>query len=194
MDGHSSATPRRRRRPATSCEPCRARKLRCDKTQPCGRCKRSRGVTNCFYRLDVRTNGHQSTSYRNNATEPILLHCATGSGSSRPSPTDLSPARTEPLAHSVAQTTTQLHNRNRQQPGDLEERVERLEALLQQRVSGDEVERVSPNTNPLPDTTGKLPLRNSSEKVRLFGNTHWMHITRLIVRQILIFHGMADTC
>lgn len=41
--------PRKRRRPALSCEPCRRRKVRCDRMQPCGPCVRMRVQVTCEY-------------------------------------------------------------------------------------------------------------------------------------------------
>lgn len=45
-------SPRKRRRPATSCEACRTRKVRCDQGLPCGPCKRSRSKVDCVYRSE----------------------------------------------------------------------------------------------------------------------------------------------
>jgi hypothetical protein len=46
-DGEGPA--KRRRRPALSCVECRNRKIRCDRTKPCGACKKSRSTT-CTFR------------------------------------------------------------------------------------------------------------------------------------------------
>lgn len=40
---------KRRRRPALSCVECHSRKIRCDRTKPCGPCKKSRSTT-CTFR------------------------------------------------------------------------------------------------------------------------------------------------
>lgn len=40
---------RRRRRPALSCLPCRRRKIKCDRVNPCGRCVSTK--TRCTYRM-----------------------------------------------------------------------------------------------------------------------------------------------
>ncbi|KAL4903198.1 hypothetical protein BDW74DRAFT_186509 [Aspergillus multicolor] len=42
--------PRKRRRPAHSCEQCRQRKVRCDRNVPCGPCTRARSDLHCSYR------------------------------------------------------------------------------------------------------------------------------------------------
>ncbi|OJK01510.1 hypothetical protein ASPACDRAFT_2061, partial [Aspergillus aculeatus ATCC 16872] len=47
--------PRKRRRPAKSCEQCRQRKVRCDRNVPCGPCRRSRSSVDCSYRENLRS-------------------------------------------------------------------------------------------------------------------------------------------
>lgn len=46
----ATSPPRKRRRPPKSCEPCRRRKIRCDREFPCGPCERARTPVQCFYR------------------------------------------------------------------------------------------------------------------------------------------------
>ncbi|KAH8434053.1 uncharacterized protein LDX57_011690 [Aspergillus melleus] len=46
---------RKRRRLAKSCEQCRHRKVRCDRTAPCGPCTRARGSLSCSYRNTAAT-------------------------------------------------------------------------------------------------------------------------------------------
>lgn len=43
--------PRKRRRPALSCEQCRRRKIKCDRTYPCGQCLQSK-TASCTYSPD----------------------------------------------------------------------------------------------------------------------------------------------
>ncbi|KAJ5980286.1 hypothetical protein N7481_007584 [Penicillium waksmanii] len=43
------SSPRKRRRPALSCEQCRRRKVRCDRQMPCGPCKKVYGSMDCSY-------------------------------------------------------------------------------------------------------------------------------------------------
>lgn len=50
-------TPRRRRRPALSCNPCRSRKVRCNRALPsCSRCLHSRNAYNCSYNEETLSN------------------------------------------------------------------------------------------------------------------------------------------
>jgi hypothetical protein len=41
--------PQRRRRPPLSCTACRRRKLKCDRSQPCGQCIRSKTTEECVF-------------------------------------------------------------------------------------------------------------------------------------------------
>ncbi|KFY08253.1 hypothetical protein V492_06396 [Pseudogymnoascus sp. VKM F-4246] len=53
---------RRRLRPAISCIECRRRKIKCDRAQPCGHCRQSRGIT-CVYSKHTRpANEHRQRS------------------------------------------------------------------------------------------------------------------------------------
>ncbi|RAH82259.1 hypothetical protein BO86DRAFT_361575 [Aspergillus japonicus CBS 114.51] len=51
----ADSEPRKRRRPAKSCEQCRQRKVRCDRNVPCGPCRRSRSSVDCSYRENLRS-------------------------------------------------------------------------------------------------------------------------------------------
>lgn len=54
VDGASvtaAAPPRKRRRPALSCEQCRRRKIKCDRIYPCGQCLQSK-TASCTYSPD----------------------------------------------------------------------------------------------------------------------------------------------
>ncbi|RAL14450.1 uncharacterized protein BO97DRAFT_441478 [Aspergillus homomorphus CBS 101889] len=51
----AESEPRKRRRPAKSCEQCRQRKVRCDRNVPCGPCRRSRSSVDCSYRQALRS-------------------------------------------------------------------------------------------------------------------------------------------
>ncbi|KAJ4147056.1 hypothetical protein LMH87_001609 [Akanthomyces muscarius] len=44
---------KRRRRPAKSCDACRARKVRCDQKMPCGPCTKARSAPKCVYAPDA---------------------------------------------------------------------------------------------------------------------------------------------
>lgn len=48
--------PKKRRRPAKSCEQCRARKVKCDQRYPCGQCTRARADLSCVYAPEANRN------------------------------------------------------------------------------------------------------------------------------------------
>ncbi|PYH77346.1 hypothetical protein BO82DRAFT_345049 [Aspergillus uvarum CBS 121591] len=80
----ADSEPRKRRRPAKSCEQCRQRKVRCDRNVPCGPCRRSRSSVDCSYRENHRSLSpvaieqaplhatQQSTSTMSPANHPVL--------------------------------------------------------------------------------------------------------------------------
>lgn len=59
----TTPTPRKRRRPALSCEQCRRRKIKCDRNYPCGQCTQSK-TASCTYAPDsvLATHSHVSKS------------------------------------------------------------------------------------------------------------------------------------
>ncbi len=52
------APPRKRRRPALSCEQCRRRKIKCDRTYPCGQCLQSKAAVCTYSPGSVPKSGH----------------------------------------------------------------------------------------------------------------------------------------
>ena len=82
---------RRRDKVQLSCEPCRHRKLRCDRSHPCGACSR-RGLTHCNYAttssstLDAQRNLPQSTSLQGRISELESLVVTLMKGQSPSSP------------------------------------------------------------------------------------------------------------
>lgn len=85
MSGQSDI-PRKRRRPALSCEQCRQRKVRCDRAFPCGPCLRARHALPCSYGpeerrdarllvrepVDVRREGSQQPDYEKSRLEDTV--------------------------------------------------------------------------------------------------------------------------
>ncbi|KAL4802613.1 fungal-specific transcription factor domain-containing protein [Aspergillus unguis] len=49
MEDHDQTSSTRRRRPALSCTICRRRKLKCDRSLPCGQCVKSKHPESCFF-------------------------------------------------------------------------------------------------------------------------------------------------
>lgn len=180
--------PRKRRRPALSCEQCRRRKVRCDREMPCGPCTRAHPPLSCEYvnegkalldaKLDNR--GGQGTA------SPTTILPAHDQLSDRQGANDR--ARIAQLE----QTVQALQNRVR----DLEQGIQGERSGTQRltlsdndapRRSGDGVdERIPdvghanierrPNRLDQPQTmiAPLAPrLKSTGERVKLFGTTHW---------------------
>ncbi|KAM6485734.1 hypothetical protein HDV62DRAFT_259333 [Trichoderma sp. SZMC 28011] len=105
--------PYRRRRPALSCLECRRRKLKCDRSNPCGRCVTTE--TQCNYRIHQERPGA-----RHRQTRRI-------SSSSVPSPPAVHPAsplsHVDPIRHTMSTTcnvTTSTSNRTASDHGGRE--------------------------------------------------------------------------
>ncbi|KAJ5963701.1 C6 transcription factor [Penicillium vulpinum] len=200
--GHPSLTtppPRKRRRPPKSCDPCRRRKIRCDREFPCGPCERARTSPQCFYRPVVAA-GSPSGGEFSQSTAPGVLE-----GHTPPSQVVDPQAQSRPPAptsQSQSQDQCQYQNKIIQ---DLQRRLQCLEEQLpvpplsqaticpnpsvsqtqalyhfHDRVLGTEeqlsnVSRLSPLVNgwAIPATLPRL--RVTSNKTKLFGPSHWLH-------------------
>lgn len=69
---------RRRRRPALSCEQCRRRKMKCDRSDPCAQCvqARNRQCTYSSQPLTPSATGDTPTNSLNNSQQPQLAFAA----------------------------------------------------------------------------------------------------------------------
>ncbi|KAI2865814.1 transcriptional regulator family: Fungal Specific TF [Aspergillus niger] len=195
--------PRKRRRPAKSCEQCRQRKVRCDRNVPCGPCTRARSSLGCSYRRDSRF----STPTDHQAS-PIISREPQRNARSYPLPSGMPEGSTgslgetlhiEPRCGSKECISSQLGSTIR----DLQLRLQRLEERLtdtdivrpsapepdiQQalRELCDKVQRLEQRLLSCTDSPqapkGELSiaatpprLHTSSRKMKLFGPTHYMH-------------------
>ncbi|KAI1117644.1 hypothetical protein F5Y14DRAFT_464697 [Nemania sp. NC0429] len=180
---------RHRRRPAKSCEPCRARKIKCDRGLPCRPCLRSRAALLCTYKSNhtpVASSGPEAHT----PPEFDLIHEGEidSDTSERSQGGDVG-SLIEPasMSHGDDAATPSLSQRIGfleqliQTPGhghlqassvkDLEARIARIE----QRIGA-----LSPGSGQLDksELRIKLPrphLRAEREKTRMFGKTHWVH-------------------
>ncbi|KAI0878229.1 hypothetical protein GGS24DRAFT_14096 [Hypoxylon argillaceum] len=178
---------RQRRRSTKSCEPCRARKIKCDRGLPCRPCLRSRASLLCTYTLN-----HIPSSPRPEAhTSPHLDpreedEIPTASPARLQSGDTPSPIGTPRISQDYDTTTPNLARRvivleNLFQTSDNDSRhnssVKDLEtrlARIEHRVGGSSSDSKSDKS----DLRIKLPrphLRAEHEKTRLFGKTHWVH-------------------
>lgn len=148
----SPARKRRRRRAAISCEPCRLRKVGCDKGLPCGTCARARNSMLCVYREDVATANSEKTIGK---TRPLVTRAASGridgasAGQRRPSE-----------AHAQNEATyTDSNSRHHQS-----------------------MPHSPPTTSQQgPSIAPPIPhVRQVPGKTKLFGQTHWVHIAEKV--------------
>jgi hypothetical protein len=167
MDAARPATTLKRRRPAKSCEPCRLRKIRCDLTQPCGACRRSRGPTNCTYRS---ADG-----------------CATASGTGSPSSAKksrLRAAAAEPQADREAGSAQEHRTLPvRHANENPEDSLRVLPATHRDAYKGTAIPPVAALAPAGLAYQPNLRLRNARDKTRLFGPSHWMYTAEILVRQ-----------
>ncbi|KAI0973773.1 hypothetical protein F4678DRAFT_470980 [Xylaria arbuscula] len=143
-----AAHKRHRCRPAKSCEPCRTRKIKCDRGLPCKPCMRSRASLSCTYKSDHRPGSTGSQPPNSPRIDPILdddvLPCTPEKSQSGEVP-----SLTEPLC---------LLSRIEQHIGNSKSSEPQLSNKSELRI--------------------RLPhphLRAEHEKTRLFGKAHWVH-------------------
>ncbi|KAI0425465.1 hypothetical protein F5Y09DRAFT_346663 [Xylaria sp. FL1042] len=185
-----AATRKRQRcRPAKSCEPCRTRKIKCDRGLPCRPCMRSRASLLCTYKSDSRPVSSESQVQVSPRLDPILDDDILSTTPEESQSGD-GPGLSEPLcmSHANGSPTSSLSHRVSvleqllQRPGhdvrqsnsfkDLELRLSRIE----QQIGNSNSSESRPSDKS--DLRIKLPhphLRAEHEKTRLFGKTHWVH-------------------
>ncbi|PYI25422.1 hypothetical protein BP00DRAFT_499488 [Aspergillus indologenus CBS 114.80] len=143
----ADSEPRKRRRPAKSCEQCRQRKVRCDRNVPCGPCRRSRSSVDCSYRENLRSPSPV-------AIEQAPLH-ATQHSTSTMSPANHAVLETQPPTRPANATMSSVYRPDlrdtvhgivcTQEPAassqhgsvrQLQDRLQRLEAQLADSATG----------------------------------------------------------
>jgi len=184
---NSTAPPRKRRRPALSCEQCRRRKIKCDRSYPCGQCLQSKTST-CSYSPDtIRGLRHVSETTSSPAQPSGGIP-----NRARDAPVDFSQTSSAGVSpNSIPQSEATLpsswtspsipSNDDRTDAKTLLCRLENVEKKLansgpQPYFSTCE----SFNSDPL--TKG---LRGTVSKTRFFGPSHWMH-SYGVVRPLVI--------
>ncbi|QQK40079.1 C6 transcription factor, putative [Penicillium digitatum] len=195
----TASPPRKRRRPPKSCDPCRRRKVRCDREFPCGQCERARTSLQCFYRPAVAVSSPSGGELSQFTAPCVLEELTPPSQAIDPQTHGRPPA---PTSQSQPQDHDQYQNKIVQ---DLQRRLRRLEERLpvppvsrattgpnpsvtqtqalrhlHDRVLGAE-EQLSDASRPSPSVNGwaipaTLPrLRVTPDKTKLFGPSHWLH-------------------
>ncbi|KAI9934610.1 hypothetical protein AWENTII_005878 [Aspergillus wentii] len=195
--------PRKRRRPAKSCEQCRQRKVRCDRNIPCAPCTRSRTGPRCSYRDASPSPQLEQPASGNHCpvqvvAQPTLNHLTPTSLGDTPHP---SVAGRHQSVYSFSQPTSPAHSEASLQDikrrlQSLDERLSRCETSsqsahpgldhalrdLSERVLHIEQEvsassRVETQDQGL-SISGMPPrLHTTANKMKLLGPTHWIHTT-----------------
>lgn len=175
----------RRRRPASSCEPCRRRRVRCDHQLPCGACVRARNALLCEYkdRVPAATSAPtRSTSLvaDTQVQRPLVGDDSpdTGVGGASPGtpntqPTEGSRGNASASGTSEAQASVSLRSTSPQR-----DRGGRSTLL-----SDSSLRRTLLSNSSLPESVSSLViptpvprLRHAADKTKLFGQTHWVHL------------------
>lgn len=166
----SSSLPRKRRRPAKSCEQCRERKVRCDLQLPCRACRHARGNLTCTYRESPRPRPSQTDARAVSRSPDIPASTfAEGDQSQQQSRGLGSISFTQLEQDDVVNTRTGASGSSLQH---LEDRLCKAEQQLS------ELSRTRQFCAVCGDLTipGIMPrLRNTAEKTKLFGPSHWMY-------------------
>jgi hypothetical protein len=162
---------RKRRRPALACEQCRRRKIKCDRTTPCGPCQRS-GLESCTYRPECfrrTTNTTSSTTVTQDSAALLLALASPVSDWQRQLPAEVPPppAAVERPRSSAAsdqsesvdlQTHPHPHPHRRMTLDDARSTVER-----------------EPQPQPQPQRRGLAPIRGCFVKSRFYGPSHFIN-------------------
>lgn len=183
---HSTATGKKRRRPAKSCVECRERKVRCDLGEPCGPCSRSRASLICTYICEsagqeppevVRTARHE-TQHERQRPQGDAKHVG---------PSALPRHLRNPI------TKEQSRLQVSDAPSQLQESCANSDAgRLQPRYAPQSVERRTGNVPDLAIPPLPHRLRITNDKVKLFGPTHWMHTAQRVGFRHVVVSAATD--
>jgi Fungal Zn(2)-Cys(6) binuclear cluster domain len=185
----SVGPPRKRRRPALSCEQCRHRKIKCDRTYPCGQCLQSK-TTVCSYSADtVRRPRHVSetnpacpgTVFRSLTDIPTRTRDVPGDLIAHTSSDGVSPnvIPHSEVTHSSSWTSPSAHAHD-DEPPDPKTLLHRLENIEKKLASSYNF----PTCESYNSDSRSKGLRGTVSKTRLFGPSHWMH-SYGVVRHLL---------
>lgn len=186
-DRDGSGPAKRIRRPALSCVECRMRKVKCDRTKPCGACTRIKSST-CTYRS--KRDGRNGTSPAASASESryreqdISIRARSSLPSTETSEIDLllnryvAPGITGEHGRAVMQTLPSHRAALDLSASSRSGESSVIESLLERirKLENGEASSHSRSNSP------SLPVRDSSSgtpgqfiKAKYYGNSHWMN-------------------
>ncbi|KAJ5579749.1 uncharacterized protein N7459_005734 [Penicillium hispanicum] len=199
----SQQNPRKRRRPALSCEQCRRRKIRCDREMPCGPCTKGHPPMSCEYvnegkaALDAKL---ESSRIPDNASPPhdSAARLFNGAQSSNDG------ARIAELERTVQALQGRVKDleHDLQVEGSHGRRLLPHDGTAASRIGGGVDDRVADGeTRNASGQLGRLDrpqtlipslaprLKSSGERVKLFGTTHWA----LVFQQFRLLRQVRST-
>ncbi|OBT63174.1 hypothetical protein VE03_07855 [Pseudogymnoascus sp. 23342-1-I1] len=177
---------KKRRRPALSCEPCRRRKVKCDRNKPCGQCLQAK-TASCAYdpifpTVSRRTrvaitpaslSGKSSTGIPNRVRSvPNSLSTHTSSASS----VGLSPSSTHPSnttrPSSYGSPIVEPSEPRQEETPRNEDSLDRIRDL-QAQLAIAKSDGTTSSQSPIPKAPKKL--KGIITKTRFLGGSHWMY-------------------
>lgn len=188
----SARPPRKRRRPAKACDPCRRRKVRCDQELPCNQCVRAKAPLQCFYIPNVAVNSPSIAAVSLSGAEQTLgapTHFDLQAQTRPKDPTQVAqysePQQQREIIHDLQRRLRHLEEQlssPSQSVGQAASNpsVSQSQRHLQGRILGAEQQISDPtrgntlgNGCAIPATLPRL--RITAEKTKLFGPSHWLH-------------------
>jgi hypothetical protein len=167
--------PRKRRRPALSCEQCRRRKIKCDRTYPCGQCSQSK-TASCSYSPDtVRRLRHVHETSIVPAPSSLELPNRTREAT-RDSSTHVSSTGVSPHAISNSDATLSSSWTSPSVPA-IDDETSNPKTLLHRikELVNTDLQEYFPISDSFPQNITGNGLRGTISKTRFFGPSHWMH-------------------
>lgn len=171
----SQPPPRKRRRPALSCEQCRRRKIKCDRTYPCSQCLQSK-TASCSYSPDTirrlrHVNETSTVPAPSSLDLPNRARETAGDPSTQTSSTGVSP---NAILNSDATLSSSWTSPSVPTIDDEKSNPKTLLHGIKELVNTDVQTHFPTSESFLRDSTGN-GLRGTISKTRFFGPSHWMH-------------------
>lgn len=179
------SNPRKRRRPALSCEQCRRRKVRCDREVPCGPCTKAHPSLECLYVHE----GKAVADARRESSRAVE-ESYTRLDESRASPNNGS-AESARIAQ-LERNIQALQGRVKDLEGCLEDRNERRSGPGNGinghgRHESSDIGQPQTFISPLGSR-----LKNDNGRVKVFGTTHWAIVFQQVSIHFIMYGILTD--
>lgn len=183
--GTPQSIPRKRRRPALSCEQCRRRKVRCDREMPCGPCTKSQPSFDCEYVYEGKAALKARVDAFRNSEHESPPPGAQGSNA----PSSIDGARIAQLEASVRTLQSRMHDL--EQGSHVDAARARREVLTDDSTSSSNANKLDDHIADLERRLAEAKARRSevpqtciaplvprlkictADRTKLFGTTHW---------------------